>query len=36
MYFSVDEEDIYCDWLSKLEAACASGISYITKHNYVY
>lgn len=25
IYFSVDEEDTYCDWLSKLEAACASG-----------
>ena len=26
MYFSLDEEEVYLEWLSKLHAACNSGI----------
>lgn len=26
MFFSVDDEEMYYEWLSKLQAACASGV----------
>ena len=29
MFFSVDDEDAFCNWISKLQAACASGILFL-------
>ena len=26
LYFAVDDEEVYLEWLSKLRSACASGI----------
>ena len=33
MFFSVDDEEAFCNWISKLQAACASGIlSFLVIH----
>ncbi len=34
MYFSVEEEEVYLEWLSKLRTACSSGI-FCTYH-FIY